>query len=246
MTRADRIEDNVEFAYRAMRSDILSGALPAGAILSQVQLAARFNISRTPLREALRRLLAENLVGGDFNRRMRVSELNLDDFDQMYAIRIAVEPVAIAATIAQSTSASRAALVSYVDAMDDAIEKLDIDRFRAKHRAFHLGLIIGGGNRIARLLEDLWDNTERYRLMYLHHDYHDPASESTRALRVSQVEHRAMVDAAVAGDAKACSAELVHHLHRALEIVYSSATAPPRVRVAVEALRLNASDPTPR
>lgn len=246
VAETDRLEDNVEFAYRELRSDILSGALPPGAILSQVQLAARFNISRTPLREALRRLHAENLVGGDFNRRMRVSELNLDDFDQIYAIRIALEPVAIGATLARSTESSRAELVSHVDAMDAAIAELDIDKFRDEHRAFHLGLTAGAGNRIARLLEDLWDNTERYRLTYLHHDYHDPASESTQRLRVSQSEHRAIVDSALAGDAAACSAALVHHLHRALDIVYSEAAVTPRARISAEALRLNGSDATAR
>lgn len=238
----DRLENSVEYAYRELRSEILSGALPPGAVLSQVQLAVRFNISRTPLREALRRLHAENLVRGDFNRRMRVSELNLDDFDQMYAIRIALEPVAIGATLARSTESSRAALVNHVDSMDAAIAQLDLDTFRNEHRAFHLGLTAGAGDRIARLLEDLWDNTERYRLTYLHHDYHDPASESTKRLKVSQSEHRAIADAASMGDAAACSATLVHHLQRALDIVYSEAAAPPHARIAAEALRLNGSD----
>ncbi len=241
---ADRLEDSVEFAYRAVRADILSGALVPGAVLSQVQLATRFNISRTPLREALRRLVAENLVVGDFNRRMRVSELNLDDFDQIYAIRIALEPVAIAATLAEATPVFNAALIGHVDAMDAAIDDLDIDRFRAEHRAFHLGLTAGGGPRIARLLEDLWDNTERYRLIYLHHDYEDPASESTKRLKISQGEHRAIANAALAGDAETCSAELIHHLHRALDIVYAETAAPPRARVTAEAMRLSPSEPT--
>ncbi|MET4781542.1 GntR family transcriptional regulator [Glaciihabitans sp. UYNi722] len=234
---ADRLEDSVEFAYRALRAEILSGALAPGAILSQVQLASRFDISRTPLREALRRLLAENLVVGDFNRRMRVSELNLDDFDQIYAIRIALEPVAIASTIAHLTAPSRAVLENHVTAMDEAIAVLDIDRFRDEHRAFHLGLTVGGGARVARLLEDLWDNSERYRLTYLHHDYNDPASEATRALTISQVEHRNMLNAALAGDATTCIAALLHHLQRALDIVYAEAAAQPRARVTAEALR---------
>lgn len=238
----DRLKDSVEFAYRALRSDILSGALAPGAVLSQVQLAERFEISRTPLREALRRLLAENLVVGDFNRRTRVSELNLDDFDQIYAMRIALEPIAIGATLGGISAEASAALRADVDAMDAAIAGLDLDTFRAAHRAFHLGLTASTGGRMGKLIEDLWDDTERYRIAYLHRDYLQPTPESRERMRVTQEDHRAILDAALSEDVSGCGEAHVHHLHRALDLVYAAAAAGPRVRVAAYALRLSSLD----
>jgi DNA-binding GntR family transcriptional regulator len=87
----------------------------------------------------------------------------------------------------------------------------------------------------------MWDNTERYRIRYLHHDYADPTSESNEQLRAAQVEHRLISEAALAGDAIACGAASVEHLHQSLEIVYREAATPPRVRIADQALRLSSA-----
>lgn len=222
-------EDAVEFAYRVIRSDILAGHLPPGGVLSQVRIAAELGISRTPLREALRLLAAENLINGDFNRRMRVSEVTLEDFDQIYAMRIALEPVALAATLPKLDSAARAALTAHTDDMDGAIARLDLESFRIAHRAFHLSLVDGTGPRMRRALEDLWDHSERYRLLYLRHDYAAPNSASAERLHTSQAEHRIILAAALDGDVAACSDALVAHLHRTLIVVFAEQAKRPRI-----------------
>ena len=230
-------DDRVEQVYRRLRREILSGELSPGAVLSQVQVAARFKISRTPLREALKRLLAENLVVGDFNKRMRVSELNLQDFDQIYALRIAIEPMAVAAALPTWDAAGRRDLAEHVQNMEEAVARLDLVGFRGAHRAFHLGLTRGSGARVERLLEDLWDNSERYRLTYLHHNYDDPASAASQQLRISQTEHREILRTALDGDAAQCGRELVDHMHRAIDIVYLGADTRPPARLSLTALR---------
>ena len=231
-----RIEDSMQFVYGTLRDRILAGELEPGAVLSQVQLAKQFGISRTPLREALRRLVAEHLVSGDFNRRMRVSELNLDDLDQIYAMRIALEPIGIAATLPLADDAGHAALSDSVDRMGEAIATLDLELFRREHRAFHLGLTAGGGARLHGLLGDLWDHSERYRLAYLQHDYADRDSASAERLHTSQAEHRGILAAALAGDANACSAALVAHLQRTVDVVFRESMLVPRPGVATFAV----------
>lgn len=233
-TRAD---DSVLFAHRVLRGQILAGDLAPGAVLSQVKLAETLGISRTPLREALRRLVAEHLVTGDFNRRMRVSELNLDDVDQIYAMRIALEPIGIDATLPLLDGLGRIALTQHVHGMDQAVERLDLDWFRLEHRAFHLGLTAGSGARMHGLLEDLWDHSERYRLAYLHHDYADRDSASAERLRTSQDEHRGILTAALAGDVADCSALLVEHLQRTVDVVFHEAARVPRLHMATAAAR---------
>ena len=60
-----------------LRDAILSGELAAGTVMSQVELARRFNVSRTPLREAIRMLQREGLIEGEANRRVRVTPISL-------------------------------------------------------------------------------------------------------------------------------------------------------------------------
>ena len=232
----NRAENSMQTVYATLRDRILTGALEPGSVLSQVQLAQQFGISRTPLREALRRLIAEQLVSGDFNRRMRVSELNLGDLDQIYAMRIALEPVGVAATLASITIPQQAALTRSVDRMEEAIDRLDLEMFRREHRSFHLGLTAGAGARLHAALGDLWDHSERYRLAYLQHDYSEPDSASADRLRSSQAEHRSILAAALTGDAAACSVALVAHLRRTVDVVFRESNPIPRPRVVAFAV----------
>jgi DNA-binding GntR family transcriptional regulator len=224
-------DDAVAAAYAAVREDVLSGRLRPGAPLSQVRLAQRFGISRTPLREALRRLVGEGLVVGDFNRRMRVSELSLDDLDQIYAMRLALEPVALRAAVPLLTDEGRGALTADLDGMEAAATADDLEAFRARHRAFHVGLLAGSGQRIERVLEDLWDHSERYRRSYLHVDELTGHGASPERLAISHREHREILDAALAGDVEGCIARSEAHLHRTLDSVLRESALAPRSRL---------------
>lgn len=230
-------DDSALLAYMRLREQILTGELAPGTVLSQVRLARDFGISRTPLREAVRRLVEERLVVGDFNRRMRVSELHLDDFDQIYAMRIALEPVGIAATVPVLDAPALADLAAHVDQMDAAIDRLHLKRFRSEHRAFHLALTSAAGPRIEKTLADLWDHSERYRLTYLQHDYAAPDSASAERLRTSQVEHRAILAGALDADVATCAGALVAHLQRTVDVVFAEAARPVQPRLGDRAAR---------
>jgi DNA-binding GntR family transcriptional regulator len=227
-----RGEDSVDLAYRALRRSILAGHLSPGATLSQVSIAHQLGISRTPLREAVNRLVGEGLVTTDFNRRMRVSELDPSDLDQIYAARLALEPLGVRATIARLGPADQANLAARVEAMDAAIERCDMEAFREDHRAFHLGLTALSGRRMSRMLGDLWDHSERYRLRYLQWDRDRTDPTLRERLLLSQVEHRHMLAAAVGGEAKECARLLVAHLTRTLDSVYAEMAEVPAPRLS--------------
>ena len=72
-----RVDSVADLAYERIRGLVLSGELEPGARLGQVELAERFGISRTPVREALRRLAGEGLVDPLSNRGFRVADLGL-------------------------------------------------------------------------------------------------------------------------------------------------------------------------
>src|SRR5437667_9758348 len=70
--------------HEHLRRLILDGAIPNGASISQVELAERLGVSRTPLREAIKMLQAEGIVQADHGRRTRVTALDVCDIDNWY------------------------------------------------------------------------------------------------------------------------------------------------------------------
>jgi DNA-binding GntR family transcriptional regulator len=220
--------DSAGLAYTRIRNQILSGQLRPGTVVSQVRLARELRISRTPLREALRQLGAEGLVIGDFNRRLRISELDLDDFDEIYAMRLALEPLGVNATIPRLTAGQKESLAHHVQVMGQAIADRDLELFREHHKGFHLGLVLRCGPRLTRTITELWDHSERYRIAYLLDQAKvlEPGRQellSDERFRLSQTEHEQILEAALAGEAALCSHRLVAHLQRTVDGVYQQA-----------------------
>src|SRR5215204_712583 len=91
---ADRIltRSVADLAYERIRGLVLSGELAPGTRLGQVELAERLGISRTPVREALRRLGGEGLVEGHSNHGFRVANLGLGAVLRRLEVRAILEP----------------------------------------------------------------------------------------------------------------------------------------------------------
>src|SRR5699024_9463185 len=213
--------DNVQRAYQWIRDQILTGQVSPGSVVSQVRLAEQLKISRTPLREALRHLTAEGLIISDFNRRIRISELDLADFDEIYAMRLALEPIGVRTTVPALTPEQKDQLREHVAVMDVAIEREDLQMLRIHHKGFHLGLVQRAGWRLNNASTDLWDHSERYRRAYLHLDGQEPDEALVyERYRISQQEHEDILEAALAGESATCSHRLVKHLQRTVEGVY--------------------------
>lgn len=83
-----------EAVYRETRWRVLTGALPPGTPVNQAELAAEFRMSPTPIREALRRLESEGLVVFIAHTMVTVSPLDLKELDDLYVIRVALDPLA--------------------------------------------------------------------------------------------------------------------------------------------------------
>jgi DNA-binding GntR family transcriptional regulator len=84
-----------ERAYRQLRGEILDGLLAPGAALLEVEQAERIGVSRTPLREAVARLISDGLVVGRRGRGFEVTEISVDSISELYELRQALEVQAI-------------------------------------------------------------------------------------------------------------------------------------------------------
>ena len=114
----------------ALEDDIVSGRIEPGTVLRQEQLSARFAVSRTPIREALRRLAALGLVSFVPNRGVRVRTLARDELREAFLVRAELEGLATELATPRMTAADLAAL----DAAEQRFGELTL-ALRAKARS---------------------------------------------------------------------------------------------------------------
>jgi DNA-binding GntR family transcriptional regulator len=198
-------ELSTEVVHERLREAILRGELDPRTPISQVRLAARLGVSRTPLREALRMLQREGLIDSAPNRRVRVTQLSTTDLEQVYASRVLVEALAVRLTVPHYTLEDLAQLRSAMSAMNQLPDGRDIDAWEAAHRRYHELLRKYAGERIERLARELSDHSERYRRVYM---------AAPRVWPDAAREHAAIVEACETGDGVAVSVQLVRHLAR--------------------------------
>ena len=213
--------------YSSLRESILNGALPPGESLSQVQLASQLGVSRGPLREAVRMLQREGLVEAEVNRRGRVSSFSIDDLEQLYAMRIVHESLAIRINVPRFTKRDIDALRGCLRRME-ALAGHDLRQWQGVDREFHFTLLAHAGDRLMRTIRELYDHADRYRWLYI--------KGVPRALSIAADEHKAIFEASAGGDAALAAAHLARHLARtALTVLTHHAPEhdPTTVRAAI-------------
>jgi DNA-binding GntR family transcriptional regulator len=229
-TRRDgkrKTRDMTWTVYSSLRESILNGALPPGESLSQVQLASQLGVSRGPLREAVRMLQREGLVEAEVNRRGRVSSFSIEDLEQLYAMRIVHESLAIRINVPRFTKRDIDALRGCLRRME-AVAGHDLRQWQTIDREFHFTLLAHAGDRLLRTIRELYDHADRYRWLYI--------KGVPRALSIAADEHKAIFDACVNGDSALAAAQLARHLARtALTVLTHHAPEhdPTTVRAAI-------------
>ena len=113
--------------HEYLRRLILDGAIPNGASISQVELAERLGVSRTPLREAMRMLQAEGIVQSEHNRRTHVTALDVGDIDTVYGSRVLLEATGVLVTV-PLLDQSRLQELAHRDDMGAGIGTRDVAR----------------------------------------------------------------------------------------------------------------------
>src|SRR5919108_834065 len=151
---------NEQIAAR-LRADVLSGRLPADHRLLQEDLAARFQVSRIPVRDALRMLEAEGLITTHPRLGTKVAALSVEDLEELYEMRIALEPRNARRAVEALRAEDDEAMVQHLSGMASAAD--DVRAWFTAHAEFHRTLNERSGrSRINPLLESLRGQTERY------------------------------------------------------------------------------------
>src|SRR5512134_3176600 len=105
---------------RALEDEIVGGTIPPGTVLRQETLSERFEVSRTPVREALRRLAALGLVSFEPNRGVRVRSISAHELREAFLVRAELEALTTEVATPRMTAADLAAL----DAAEQAFSTL--------------------------------------------------------------------------------------------------------------------------
>ena len=168
--RSEATQWTVAEIHDRLRAAILRGELRAGDALSQVLLARELGVGRTPLREALRMLQREGLVEGEYNHRVRVAPFSLGDLEQVYAMRILLEALAVRTSVPSFTEEDLAGLMQAVHDMDEAARSRDLDAWEPAHRRLHFSLAQYAGDRILEQVRTLLEHAERYRHLFIRSD----------------------------------------------------------------------------
>ena len=191
-----------------LRSAILDGRLPCGTALRQQDLADLFGVSRMPVREALRQLEAQELLSVTTHKGAVVAPLIQGDATETYELRILLESEAMRQSIPLLTSADHALAAGYIEELETQHDYSEIGRL---NRLFHMALYSKAPNkRLLRLVEDGLNEEERFLRFNL---------EAMGLGKLSQEDHRAMLQAVIERDVELSVKLLTQHLNRGVDVI---------------------------
>jgi len=188
----------------ALREAVLSGELASGSLHSIYQLAERFKVSRTPVRDAVLRLADTGMLEIERNHGVRVHGLKVDDVREVFEARLLLEVPAAAFAAAHANDALVADLRMCLLDFAAAVAADDENESKRSDRRLHSILMGATGNRrISAMVESLRDITQAHGVWTAGH---------SRTLLAIQHEHEPIVDAVAAGNAEAAARLMRAHL----------------------------------
>lgn len=192
--------------YQALKEAISSGALRANEPLREERIAGVLGVSRTPVREALIRLLAEGLIEADGSGSVRVADVTAEDLEEVFTLREVLEPLALRYAAAAREPAALAELRRIHAASLDALASDDIEQLLDLNTQFHATLNgMAAPRRLRSFIDQLRVQSRRFRVLALY-------DQDER--RQSVDEHGHLLDLVEQGDADGAVALLMTHFER--------------------------------
>lgn len=188
----------------ALEAEIISGALYAGSRIDDQELMERFNVSRTPAREAIQQLISAGLVTHMPRHGAVVATLSLTDYIAMLEMLTELEGLAARLSARRMPTAQRQALTAAVKACEDATAADDATAYELANRAFHETIYDGS-------LNDVLARQLRLMRLRMRHPQRSLFDRPNR-IRNSLVEHKAILNAILSGDEDAADRAMAMHI----------------------------------
>jgi GntR family carbon starvation induced transcriptional regulator len=211
---------NVEDLHQAIYEEILDGVIPAGKKVHIANLAKRYGVGLSRVREALSRLTATELVIAKTQRGFVVAPLSRKDMEDIYVTRSYIEELALSLSIEKGDAHWEAEAAAAYYRLAQIEKKTTLDSMQSYkmwekyHREFNVALISACGlQHLLDIQELIYRLTERYRRVWFR-----TGLKKNKSLLFSS-KQKAILDAALARDAKKATGLLRDHFKRARELI---------------------------
>lgn len=192
--------------FEKLEEDIITGVYPRGEILTELKLVEQLGVSRTPIREALRRLEQERLIA-ESGKGSVVLGITMEDLVDIMDIRQRIEGLAAYYATKNLTPEGREELRQISELQDFYFAKQDIDNLRKMDDKFHDAIYQLSNRPVLRdTLIPLHRKSQRYRKISI---------EDKNRLGHSIQEHKAIYNAIISGDADLAAELITAHIERA-------------------------------
>ena len=196
--------------FERLEAEILSGKYQRGEVVTELQLCAELGVSRTPVREALRRLSQEHLIE-ESPRGTVVLGVVRKDFEDMCAIRLRIEGLAVRGFIDNLSDDSLRQLREAVEFQEFYLNKSDPDHIKAMDSRFHELIYQNCGSAIlCDTLSPLHKKVQKFRRLSI---------EQAGRAETSVKEHRAIYEAIAAKDADLAERLMNEHVGNAMQTI---------------------------
>lgn len=190
--------------FNILREDILNGRYREGSKLIESKLAKELQVSRTPVREALKQLELEGIVENIPNRGAIVLGISQQDIEDIYTIRNSIEGIAAKWAVERMTEEELEELKEIYDLMDFYVQKNDIEGFAQLNIEFHESIYRATKSRyLEQVLKGLQYYMKRTRMKAL---------QVEGRIQKSQMEHKEILDAFIHRDPEKAQEALTRHL----------------------------------
>jgi DNA-binding GntR family transcriptional regulator len=202
LTCYENVGDSV---YHGIRELILLRKLKKGERISEANLAEHLGVSRTPVREALRRLMADGYVIMRKNSGAWIASPTPKDVKNAYGLRIYLERWAISIAVRNRTPLLLSRLAEKIAEESQIFEERSIGRYMDTNRKFHTTIAEASGNQfLVQHIDDIAKKTFVFSVFYeeLFDFDNNPSLE----------EHRAILETIASGDEESCLELITRHL----------------------------------
>lgn len=198
--------------YNALRENILNGKYKVGENLIELRIADELNVSRTPVREAIRQLELEGLVESIPNKRVTVKGISMKDMEDIYRIRRVLEGLSAKWAVEQITDEEINDLQETYELMEFYTQKNDIDQIARLNTRFHEIIFNATKSTILKhILKDF-----QFYVKWARHESLSTPGRAEEALK----EHFDILQALKKRDGNGAEKYLTIHVENSSKIVY--------------------------
>jgi DNA-binding GntR family transcriptional regulator len=192
--------------HRRILEQVAGGSIPPGTRIKDSALATELGVSRTPVREALLRLVREGVLAADMGRGFSVRPLDATEMQETGVILARLE--ALALELSADIPPERLAALGEIDVQLAGVRG-DPERCIDLDEQWHRALLQGCSNeRLLSMIQSLWQVPRRYMRAYLRHEGH---------LSLSTQHHARIIEALRRHDRETAAARFSHHWQRGIE-----------------------------